>query len=279
MPCPYGMPCGIIDRVKSRLLAIAIGNSNVKVGVFQGVDLLAHWRAHTEVNQTADEYALLLGDFFSQAQLEPDGWCGAVLVSVVPPLTTTFQELCRQHLRLDPLVVGAGVKTGMPIRYDNPRALGADRLVAAVGAKARFDVPVIVVDFGTAITFNVVNRAGQFVGGAIAPGLNLAADALYEATAQLPRIDLAVPPSAIATNTIHAIQSGILIGYLGLVERMVRDIRAELKEPQARVVATGGLASLVASQSRVIDVIEPNLVLYGLSVIYEINHGTGASSQ
>ncbi len=265
--------------MKSRLLAIAIGNSNVKVGVFQGADLLAHWRAHTEANQTADEYALLLGDFFSQAQLEPDGWRGAALVSVVPPLTTTFQELCHQHLNLDPLVVGVGVKTGMPIRYDNPRALGADRLVAAVGAKARFGVPVIVIDFGTAITFNVVNRAGEFVGGAIAPGLNLAADALYEETAQLPRIDLVPPPNAIATNTIHAIQSGILIGYRGLVERMVQDIRTELKEPKARAVATGGLASLLASQSRVIDAIEPDLVLYGLSVIYEMNQGTMAGSQ
>lgn len=270
------LPCGIIERVKSRLLAIAIGNSNVKVGVFQGADLIAHWRAHTEVQQTADEYALLLGDFFSQAQLEPDRWRGAALVSVVPPLATTFQQLCRQHLHLDPLVVAAGVKTGMPIRYDDPRALGADRLVAAVGAKAKFDLPVIVIDFGTAITFNVVDRAGAFVGGAIAPGLNLAADALYEATAQLPRIDLVPPPNAIATNTTHAIQSGILIGYLGLVERMVRDIRTELKEPKARVVATGGLASRLASHSRVIDAVEPDLALYGLSVIYEMNQGTEA---
>ncbi len=257
--------------MKSRLLAIAIGNSNVKVGVFQGADLLAHWRAHTEANQTADEYALLLGDFFSQAGLEADGWRGAAMVSVVPALTTTFQELCRQHLRMDPLVVGAKVKTGMPIRYDNPRGLGADRLVAAVSAKAKFGMPLIVIDFGTAITFNVVNRAGEFVGGAIAPGLNLAADALYQATAQLPRIDLVMPPSAIATNTIQAIQSGILMGYLGLIERMVQNIREELGEPQARVIATGGLAPLLAPQTRVIDAVEPELVLHGLAVIYELN--------
>ncbi len=256
--------------MNSRLLAIAIGNSNVKVGVFQGADLIARWRAHTEANQTADEYALLLGDFFAQAHLEPDGWRGAALVSVVPPLTTTFQELCR-HLEVDLLVVGAGAKTGMPIRYDNPRGLGADRLVAAVGAKTRFGTPVIVIDFGTAITFNVVNRAGEFVGGAIAPGLNLAADALYHETAQLPRIDLVMPPHAIATNTVHAIQSGILIGYLGMVERMVRDIRAELGEPQARVVATGGLAGLLASHSKLIDAVEPDLVLHGLAVIHEMN--------
>ncbi len=271
------MHYGIITRVKSRLLAIAIGNSNVKVGVFQGADLLAHWRAHTEADQTADEYALLLGDFFSQAQLPPDGWRGAVLVSVVPPLTTTFQELCRQHLHLEPLVVGARAKTGMPIRYDNPRALGADRLVAAVGAKDKFGTPVIVIDFGTAITFNVVNRAGEFVGGAIAPGLNLAADALYQETAQLPRIDLMMPPKAIATNTIHAIQSGVLIGYLGLLERMVRDIRIELNEPQARVAATGGLAPLLAAHSHVIDVVEPNLVLHGLLVIHDMNQALSTS--
>ncbi len=264
-------------RVKSRLLAIAIGNSNVKVGVFQGADLVARWRAHTDANQTADEYALLLGDFFAHAHLDSDGWRGAALVSVVPPLTTTFQELCSRHLDLEPLLVGAGARTGMPIRYDNPRGLGADRLVAAVGAKTEFGAPVIVIDFGTAITFNVVNRAGEFVGGAIAPGLNLAADALYHETAQLPRIDLAMPPNAIATNTVHAIQSGILIGYLGLVERMVQDIRSELGEPQARVVATGGFAGLLAAHSKVIDAVEPDLVLHGLLVIHDMNQAHAAT--
>ncbi|MDE3091025.1 MAG: type III pantothenate kinase, partial [Chloroflexota bacterium] len=198
-------------------------------------------------------------------------WRGVAMVSVVPALTATFHELCLRHLETEPLVVGPKVKTGMAIRYDEPRALGADRLVAAVAAKAQFGAPVIVIDFGTATTFNAVNRAGEFIGGAIAPGLNLAADALYESTAQLPRIDLAMPPRAIATNTIHAMQSGILFGYVGMVEGMVARMRAELGEPSARVVATGGLARLLAPQTRVIDAVEPDLILKGLRIIFEMN--------
>ena len=257
------------------MLVIKIGNSNVTVGVFQGSDLLATWRAHTETDKTADEYAILLDDFFAQSALPVDGWRGVSMVSVVPPLTTTFQELCRRHLEIDPLVVGPGIRTEMPIRYDDPRALGADRLVAAVAAKARFGAPVIVIDFGTATTFNAVNRAGEYVGGAIAPGLNLAADALHHSTAQLPHVDLAMPPRAIATNTIHAMQSGILLGYVGLVEGMVARMRAELGEPSACVIATGGHARMLAPQARVIETVEPDLILHGLRIIFEMNTNKG----
>lgn len=263
--------------VNSHLLAIKIGNSNVTFGVFENTTLAARWRAHTEIDKTADEYAILLDDFFAQAAFTPhviDGerWKGVALVSVVPPLTTTFQELCQHHLELEPLIIRAETKTGMPIRYDDPRALGADRLVAAVAAKQKFGAPVIVIDFGTATTFNAVNRAGEFVGGAIAPGLHLAADALYRSTAQLPRVDLALPPRAIATNTIHAIQSGILVGYLGMIEGMIARMRAELDVPDARVIATGGLAPMLAPQARVIDAVEPDLILDGLRIIYEMNN-------
>ena len=258
------------DIVNSRLLAIKIGNSNVNVGVFEGSSLLAHWRAHTETNQTADEYALLLTDFFAQANLV-DHWRGAIIVSVVPPLTTTFQELCRHHFEIDPFIVGPRLKTGMPTRYENGRSLGADRLVGAVAAKAKFGAPVIVIDFGTATTFNAVNRAGEFVGGAIAPGLNLAADALYRSTAQLPRIDLAIPPRVIATNTTQAIQSGILFGYLGMIEGMIGRMREELGEPHAPVVATGGLAPMLAPHTRVIEHLESDLILDGLRLIFEMN--------
>ena len=257
--------------MSQRLLVVKIGNSNVTVGVFQESNLRATWRAHTETDKTADEYAILLDDFFAQSELPVDGWHGVSMVSVVPPLTTTFQELCRRHLEIDPLIVGPGVKTGMPIRYDDPRALGTDRLVAAVAAKARSGAPVIVIDFGTATTFNAVNRAGEYVGGAIAPGLNLAADALHHSTAQLPHVDLAMPPHAIATNTIHAMQSGILLGYVGMVEGMIARMRAELGEPSARVIATGGLAQMLAPQTRVIDTVEPDLILHGLRIIFEMN--------
>lgn len=265
--------------MKTRLLVIKIGNSNVTIGVFEGTELLARWRAHTETAQTADEYGILLDDFFAQGGLSAPvngaagAWRGAIIVSVVPALTTTFQAVCRDHFGLDPLIVGGKLKTGMPIRYDNPRNLGADRLVAAVAARARYGAPVLVIDFGTATTFNVVNRAGEFVGGAITPGLALAADALYRWTAQLPRIDLGMPPRAIATNTTQAIQSGIVIGYVGMLEGMVRRMREELGEPNAPVVATGGHARLVVSQTGLVDHVDPDLILHGLRLIYNVNVG------
>lgn len=271
---------GIIPSVNTRLLVIKIGNSNVTVGVFEGTELLARWRAHTDTSQTADEYGLLLDDFFALGNLpspvngsKEAGWRGAILVSVVPPLTTTFQSVCRNHFGIEPLVVGPKVKTGMPIRYENPRTLGADRLVAAVAAKASYGAPVLVIDFGTATTFNAVNREGEFVGGAITPGLHLAADALYRWTAQLPRIDLAMPPHAIATNTTQAIQSGIVLGYVGMLEGMVARMRAELGEPHAPVIATGGLSGLVAPQAGVVDRVDPDLILHGLRMIFDMNMG------
>ena len=262
----------------ARLLVVKIGNSNITVGVFEDSTLLATWRAHTETDKTADEYSVLLDDFFTSLTLSPSsngiGWKGVALVSVVPPLTSTFQELCRRHLDIVPLVVGPRVKTGMPVRYEDARTLGADRLVAAVAAKDQYGAPVLVIDFGTATTFNVVNRAGDYVGGAIAPGLNLAADALHQSTAQLPRVDLALPPHVIATNTVHAMQSGILLGYVGMVEGMVARMRDELGEPAMRVIATGGLARMLAPRTSVIHAVEPDLILHGLRLIFEMNGGS-----
>ncbi len=253
------------------LLAIKIGNSNVTIGVFQDSTLIARWRAHTETAKTVDEYALLLEDFFAQAAFTTSEWRGAAIVSVVPPLTSTFEELCQRHLKIKPLVVGPKVKTGMPIRYDQPRALGADRLVVAVAAKAKYGAPVIIIDFGTATTFNVVNRAGEFVGGAITLGLDLAGEALYRSTAQLPRIDLTFPPHVIATNPVHAIQSGILFGYVGMIEGIVARVRKEMNEPAARVIATGGLASMLMPYTRIIETTDRDLILDGLRIIFELN--------
>ncbi len=255
------------------LLAIKIGNSNITCGVFEGATLVARWRLHTETDKTVDEYALLLADLFAHAAFAPDAWRGAAIVSVVPPLMATFQEVCRRLLQHDPLIVTLQLNTGMLIRYDLPRALGADRLVECVAAKEKYDAPVLVIDFGTATTFNAVNRAGEFAGGAIAPGLHLAADALYHATAQLPRIDLVLPPRALATNTVHGIQSGILFGYLGMIEGMIARLRDELGEPTARVVATGGLAPMLAPHARVIEIVDRDLILDGLRMIFEMNEG------
>jgi type III pantothenate kinase len=259
--------------VSAHLLAIKIGNSNITVGIFANADLIARWRMQTQLHQTADEYAILLNEFFAQAKFTPNTWRGAAMVSVVPALTATFQDLCRRYFEIDPLIATAALNTGMPLKYENPNALGADRWVAALAAKAKFGAPVIVIDFGTATTFNAVNRAGEFIGGAIAPGLNLAADALYRATAQLPRVDLALPPRAIATNTVHAIQAGIVFGYLGMIEGMVARMRAELGEPNARVIATGGLAPLLAPQTQAIDAVERDLVLDGLRLLFELHTG------
>lgn len=252
------------------LLAIKIGNSNITLGIFHKAQLTARWRARTETNKTADEYASLLNDFFTPAAFRVNGWRGAAIVSVVPSLTTTFQELCRRYFEIEPLIVTAHLKTGMPLRYDNPFALGTDRWVAALAAKEKYGAPIIVIDFGTATTFNVVNRAGEFIGGAIAPGLDLAADSLYRATAQLPRVDLTLPPRAIATNTIHGIQAGILFGYLGMLEGMIARMRAELGEPNARVIATGGLAPMLAPQTKIIAAVERDLVLEGLRLVFEL---------
>lgn len=253
------------------LLAIKIGNSNVTLGVFDSTALRATWRMHTEINRTADEYAMLLAEFLSPGFVDKNPTqVGIAIVSVVPPLTATFQNLCREHFRIEPLIVTARIKTGMPIRYDNPFALGADRFVAAVAAKEKYGAPVIIIDFGTATTFNVVNRAGEFIGGAIAPGINLAAESLYRATAQLPRIDLVMPPRAIATNTIHGMQSGILLGYVGMIQGMVERMRGELGEPNAPVIATGGLARILAPQAPVITAVEPELILEGLRLIYSM---------
>jgi type III pantothenate kinase len=254
---------------RAPLLVIKIGNSNITCGVFERALLIARWRMHTETEKTADEYALLLADFFAHAAFASVAWRGAAIVSVVPPLTATFQAVCRRLLQRDPLIVSAQLDLGMPIRYDPPRALGADRLVECLAAKAKYGAPVLVIDFGTATTFNAVNRAGEFAGGAIAPGLHLAADALARATAQLPRIALALPPRALATNTVHGIQSGILFGYLGMIEGMVARLRAELSEPTARVVATGGLAPMLAPHTRVIEIVDRDLILDGLKIIFD----------
>lgn len=252
------------------LLAIDIGNTNLTFGVFEGERQLHQWRAATKRSRTADEYTVLLARFFRTAGLEPEQIDGCVISSVVPPLTTECVRMSRGYLETEPLVVGPGVHTEMQILYDNPTQLGTDRLIDAIGARETYGVPVIVIDFGTATTFNVVDRDGNYRGGAIAPGIGVAAEALVAAAAQLPRIQLAFPPRVTATNTIEAMQSGVLYGYLGLIEGMVRRLKAEWGD-EATVVATGGLAGLVDGQTEAIDFVDQNLTLEGLRVVWELN--------
>lgn len=252
------------------LFAVDIGNTNITFGLYEGETLGPRWRIRTIHEKMPDEYGILVVQLFRHRGYQPEQVTGAVIASVVPPLTPIFQQVCRDYLGQEALVIGAGVKTGVRICYDNPNEVGADRIVDAAAVRALYGTPACVVDFGTATTFDAVSAEGDYLGGAIAPGIMIAAQALFERTAKLPRIELTRPPSAIGRNTVHSMQSGLLFGYVGLVEGMVARFKAELG-PQTRVVATGGLAELVARETDVIDVVDPWLTLHGLRIIYELN--------
>ncbi len=254
------------------LLAIKVGNSNIGFGVFEGPQLTRAWRVQTQAEKTADEYASQLLDFFDGAAESLAGIDRAAIGSVVPALTTTFEQVCRRYLHCEPFVVAPGIKSGIKIQYEDPRALGADRLVAMAAAKARYGVPALVLDFGTATTFNALDAAGNFIGGAIAPGLNIQAEALHRFTAKLPLVEIAPPAHALAMNTREALRSGIFWGYAGLVEGLIARLRAEMPGPNAvRVIATGGLASLIAPHCPSIEIVDSALALEGLRILFEMN--------
>lgn len=252
------------------LLTIDIGNTNTVIGVYDGATLVDHLRIESRRSATEDEYGALITTLLERRDLAVAAIGAAIIGSVVPPLTEVFTALCERWLGVAPLVVGPGVRTGMPILYENPREVGADRIVNAVAAVARWGAPIVVVDFGTATTLDCVNHRKEYVGGAIAPGLKISEEALFSRTAKLPRVDIARPPSAIGTNTVHAMQSGLFYGYVGLVDGLAQRIRAEL-DVDAPVVATGGLATLVASASSEIREVDPHLTLRGLAMLYEMN--------
>jgi type III pantothenate kinase len=252
------------------LLAIDIGNTNIALGLFDAGALRADWRLETRASRTGDEYAALLATLFGLAGLGFEAATAAIISSVVPPALFPMEQLCRRHLKLDPLVVGPGTRTGMPILYENPREVGADRIVNAVAAHHRWPQGAIVVDFGTATTFDVVTARGEYAGGVIAPGLMVSADALYHATAKLPRVEITRPKTAVGRNTVASIQSGLVFGYAGLVDAIVGRIRAEV-DFTPRVVGTGGLASLIAAESKTIEECDDMLTLQGLALIYERN--------
>ena len=250
------------------LLALNINNTQIKAGIYRGADLLVHWRLATVLDRTDDEYAMLLRALFQHAGLEFAGVEAAAISSVVPPLTDVFERLCRRYFGVTPLVVGPGVRTGLRILYENPKEVGADRICNAVAVYARYGGPAIVVDFGTATTFTAVSAEGDFLGGAIAPGIGISVDALAEQTAQLPRIELAKPRTVIGRSTVAAMQAGILYGFVGQVEEIVRRMRAELGAA-AIVVATGGWADFIVDECRSIDRLDPLLTLEGLRLIHE----------
>jgi len=252
------------------LLAIDIGNTETTLGVFEGEELQATWHMATVIHRMSDEYASLLLNLLHHQGLDKSDIKEVALCSVVPPLIATFEELFQRYFSLSPLVVGAGVKTGVRIRMENPREVGADRIVNAAAAHHLYGGPVVITDLGTATTFDTVSKEGDYLGGAIAPGITMAAEALSEQTAMLPRVELVSPKHAIGTSTIAAMQSGIVFGYVGLIEGIVARIQQELGG-KVKVVATGGYADLIAKETRVIDVVNPNLTLIGLRLIYLMN--------
>jgi len=256
--------------MNNMLLAIDIGNTNIALGVFSGDKLKATWRIATDIHRMVDEYASLLLDMLDRQVITPSQIKEVVLCSVVPPLVGTFEEVCRHYIGISPLVVEAGIKTGVRILMDNPREVGPDRIVNAAAAHRLYGGPVIVIDLGTAITFDAVSKEGDYLGGAIAPGIAIATEALFNRTAMLPRVELIRPKKAIGRNTIAAMQSGIVFGYVALIEGMVSRLRQEL-EDEAKVVATGGYAELLARETPVIQVVNPDLTLIGLRLIYEMN--------
>ncbi len=252
------------------LLTIDVGNTNITLGLYEGAHLGPRWRLATDHDRMPDEYGLQFFGLLNHAGVPVEAVSGVCVASVVPPLTPKIEAACRKYLRQEPLVVRAGIKTGVRIRYEDPRAVGADRIVDAAAVQHLYGGPACVVDFGTATTFDAISAEGDYLGGAIAPGIGVAAEALFRRAAKLPRVDLRRPPAAIGRNTTHAMQSGLLFGYVGLVEGMVSRFRAELG-PQMKVIATGGLAELIAGETSVIDIVAPWLTLEGLRLIWKMN--------
>ncbi len=254
----------------SCLLAIDIGNTNTVLGVYRGDELVAHWRIQTDQRRTADEYAVLLGDLMALGGFDEGTISHGIMSSVVPPVVFELTGFFERHVRVPALIVGPGIRTGMPILYENPREVGADRIVNAVAAFDRLASGCVVVDFGTATTWDVVTPKGEYLGGVIAPGVGISAEALYEHAAKLPRVEIIQPSKVVGRNTIASMQSGLFHGYLGMVDSVVDTIRREV-DFDIRCIATGGLAKLFASRSKVIEDTDEMLTLRGLKILFERN--------
>ncbi|MBN2118302.1 MAG: type III pantothenate kinase [Anaerolineales bacterium] len=253
------------------LLTIDIGNTNLTLGLYDGNTLFAHWRLATDHARMPDEYGLQFLGLLQNAGHTKTALTGICLASVVPQLTGRVIQACREYLESDPFIVDVGIKTGIKVRYEDPRAVGADRIADAVAVMYLYGGPACIIDFGTATTFNALTKDGEYLGGAITAGINLATEALFVHAAKLPRIDLQRPPSIIGRNTVHAMQAGLLFGYVSMVEGMVERFRRELG-PEMKVVATGGLSAVVAQETDVIQIIAPWLTLEGLRILWDLNH-------
>jgi type III pantothenate kinase len=258
---------------KPMLLAVDVGNTNTVIGIYDGDARVGIWRIRTLEDVTADEYRMILHDLAGIEKIPPFEIDGAIISCVVPPLISALDDLCRNYLGVAPLFVGPGIKSGMPIRYDNPREVGADRIVNAVAAYERWRCDLIAVDFGTATTFDYINKAGEYEGGAIAPGVKIAAEALFHGASKLFRVELVAPQKVIAKDTASAIQSGIVFGYASLVDGILSRMFDELGS-RPKVVATGGLARTICAQTRLVDHIDEDLTMEGLRILFHRNHPT-----
>lgn len=252
------------------ILVIDVGNTNVVLGVYKDDTLIQHWRINTNKRQTEDEYGMFVKGLFREEGLSPQDVEGIIISSVVPPSMSALERMCVKYFKIEPMVVGPGIKTGMPIRIDNPREVGADRIVNAVGALEEYKPPLIIVDSGTATTFCYVDEQGHYHGGAIAPGMHVSMEALYHYASKLPKIELKMPEKAIGKSTVAAMQSGVVFGYISLVDGLVQRMIAEVGT-KPTVIATGGVAKIIADESKTIEHYDPFLTLKGLYVIYKKN--------
>lgn len=252
------------------LLVIDIGNSNIVLGTFEGKKLLRHWRISTDRSKTGDEYAMVMKNLFDYYDIKMSDIHAVIISSVVPPLVVPMEKMCERYFHFKPLIVGPGIKTGICLKYENPRSIGADRIVNVVGAYEQYGGNLIVIDIGTATTFDVVAENGDFLGGVISPGLGTEAEALFQRAAKLPRIELVTPKNVICRNTINGMQAGLIFGFVGQIDEIVRRIENEIGH-KMKVVATGGYAKMVARESRTINEVDHFLTLNGLRVLYERN--------